>query len=281
MTHDPKTPVVVSYSGGTSSTWTVYAYLRGLLPRPEHFAVSFADTGLEHDWTYEAAERMREICRKEGVDFLDAARSELLGEHLVAVNRDEKTRADHPPVYIAKGGGARGQAEHRCTREFKVAPMRRAVSAWLKENGLPKRVVKAIGFAADEVGRAVRAEGRQVKDGIQWEKLTFPGIKLQAKRGQQKLDLQRWTGRPAPEFSMCTICPKKSPARWRATPAAQLQKVYEIDEAIRDMSRVGLTEGEAYLCDRLIPVETLIKKGDPQPELPGLESFCDGGACFL
>jgi hypothetical protein len=139
-------------------------------------------------------------------------------------------------------------------------------------------VTKWVGFAADEVGRAVKAHGRQ---DVEWERLDFPGVRLGVKRAQQRVNLKRWTGREAPRFSMCTICPFKTPERWRDTPAAQLARVYEIDEAIRDMSRVGLTEGDAYLCNRMIPVETLIKKGDPQPELPGMESYCDGGACFL
>jgi hypothetical protein len=37
----------------------------------------------------------------------------------------------------------------------------------------------------------------------------------------------------------------------------------------------------AFLTDRLIPVRQLIERGDPQPSLPGLESTCDAGACFL
>ncbi len=273
-----ETPVVISYSGGASSQWLIEAMIRGLLPRPKHIAVSFADTIEEHVWTYEAAASVEERCKSEGIEFIRCSKFESLGEHLIAINRDGKTRADHPPFWIAKDGGGVGRAEHRCTREFKIAPMRRAVSQWLKRSGLPKRVIKWIGFGADEVGRAIKSNSKR---DVQWESLEFPAIRLGVPRGRQRIDLERWTGKPAPRFSMCTICPYKSPDRWRQTPDAQLHRVYEIDEAIRDMHRVGLTEGDAYLTDRLIPIERLIKKGDPQPMLPGFDSHCDGGYCFL
>lgn len=77
-------------------------------------------------------------------------------------------------------------------------------------------------------------------------------------------------------------CPYKTPNRWRQTDGNDLVKAYEVDEAIRHgLERVGVDE-PCYLSDRLIPVEQLIRKGDPQPSLPGLDApGCDGGACFL
>lgn len=268
--------VGVSYSGGVSE-WILHAIRRGILPRPNYLAFFFADTGIEHTWTYENVERVEQLCREDGIDFIRCARSEDLSTHLLAIKNENRTRADHPPVWIAKDGGGHGQAEHRCTREFKVAPMRRAQSEWLKQLGLPKDITKWIGFGADEVGRAIKAEAKR---DVQWEKLDFPLIRLGVKRAQQHADVERWTGKKI-RFSMCTICPWKSTDRWIATPESQRKRIYEIDEAIRDMSNVGLTDGDAFLTNRLIPIERLIKKGDPQPSLPGIDTGCDGGYCFI
>lgn len=80
---------------------------------------------------------------------------------------------------------------------------------------------------------------------------------------------------------MCTFCPFKSPKRWRETSESDLAAAIEVDEAIRDLDCIGLTEGPAFLTDRLIPIRELVERGDPQPDLPGLESYCDEGACFL
>lgn len=270
-------PVAISYSGGASSEWLVRAVEEEWVQRPEHIAVFFADTGVEHDWTYEAVNDVEERCRKAGITFVRCARTETLDEHLLSINRDGRTRADHPPLYVAKDEGGAGRIEHRCTREFKVAPMRRAQTAWLDALGLPKRIVKWIGFSADE---AVRATKAIAKADVAWERLDFPAIRLRKTRSEQREELKRSTGR-APRFSMCTICPFKTPDRWRATSDVDLPRVFEVDEAIRDLTRIGVTEGDAFLSNRLVPVERLLKHGDPQPYLPGFESHCDGGACFL
>ena len=195
----------------------------------------------------------------------------LAGDHEAS-----SMRADHPPFWIAKGSG-RGRAQHRCTRFYKVAPMRRAVSSWLEVIDKPKLVGRWIGFSADEAHRATKAVSAQ---DVAWERLRFPAIERGLVRGQLRADLVTWTGR-APRFSMCVFCPFKSPRRWRDTSAADLARAIAVDEAIRDLDCVGLTDGPAYLSDRLIPVADLVRHGDPQPTLPGLESYCDSGACFL
>jgi hypothetical protein len=269
-------PVAISYSGGTSSEWLVRAVIKGILPRPEHLCAVFADTGAEHSWTYARVDLVERACKDAGIDFLRCAAEHTIIDDLLAVGRGEVTRVDQPPLYIAKGHG-RGVTQHRCTAHYKIAPMRRAVSAWLAERGLPKRVVKWIGFAADEAARAQKAIGKQ---DVQWESIDFPAIRLGVDRVSQRADLVRWTG-SAPDFSACVMCPKKDPPRWMRTTGADLDTAIMVDEAIRDLDCIGLTDGPAYLTDRLIPIADLVRNGDPQPTLPGLEPYCDGGACFL
>jgi len=269
-------PVVISYSMGSSSETMVRLVIAGEIERPEHLAVACSDTGDEHDWSYEAREEVRAACAVAGIPFLDCQDDrETLSEHLIKI--PSMTRADQPPFYIAKDGGGRGRVASRCTDRFKIAPMRRVVSGWLESIGKPKRVVKWLGFGPDEYTRALKATKMQ---DVQWERLDFPLMRLGWRREQQRAWLAKTTGR-APMFSMCVECPHKGPDRWKATPAAQLAKAYAVDEAVRDPSSIGFTDGDGYLSDRLISIERLIKHGDPSPSLPGLEAYCDGGACFL
>lgn len=272
-------PVVISYSGGASSEWLVEAVIRGVLPRPEHLAVVFSDTGWEHAWTYQAVAEVRDRCDSARIPFLAARREgpSIRDVQLAIPSLPDGSRLDQPPYWLRKGMG-RGRAVHRCTREYKIAPMRRAVSEWLAAEGLPKRVEKWIGFSADEVARALKTEARARND-VGWETVAFPAIQLGRTRAQQRAELVQWTGR-APKFSMCVGCPYKSPARWLETPPDEQEQAIAVDEAIRDAGAIGL-ECEAYLSDRLIPLRRMIERGDPQPLLPGLESYCDGGACFL
>ena len=276
---DPSDPVVISYSGGASSYWLIEAVAHGVLARPENVAVACADTGDEHEWTYEAMARVEERCRELGIPFLKASRGMALSEHLLSLSEQtrEHKRLDHPPLWIDKGGGARGRALHKCTREFKVAPMRRVVSAWLESIGKPKRVTKWIGYSRDEAHRTGKSIAKQ---DVQWERLAFPAVGLGVMRGQMRADLAKW-GRPPVRFSMCRMCPYKSDERWRETPESDLQTVHVVDEAIRDLDEIGLTDGPAYLTDALIPVKSLLRGERKQPVLTGLESYCDGGAWFL
>ena len=272
---DVSRPIGISYSGGKSSKWMIYAMLNGILPRPEHVAVFFADTGEEHAWTYDDVASVEQDCRKNGLDFIRCAARESLGDHLIKIQVRTATRADTPSLFIE---GA-GRTKHKCTKFFKVAPMRRAASSWLKEIGLPKRLTKWIGFAKDEQARATKAVANAVNE-PKWERLDFPAIRLGKTRQQQADDLTRW-GVSVPKFSSCTFCPGKTIKRWLDVPASQLARVVQVDEAIRELDQIGLTEGRAYLNRFCVPVADLIREGIKQDELPGFETYCDGGHCFL
>lgn len=272
-------PHAIGYSGGSSSEWMIRAMARGRIARPERVCVVFVDTREEHAWTYVAVDEVEAACAEAGIRFIRCEAETRLGDDLIAladVDGTRTARADHPPLFIAKGHG-RGRAIHKCTKHYKVAPMRRAISTWLDENGWTKEVVKWVGYAFDEAHRATKTVGNQ---DVQWERLYFPAVAEGVTRAQQRADLVAWTGR-APRFSMCVFCPFKSPRRWLQTEGPDLARAIEVDEAIRDLDCIGLTDGPAYLTDRLIPVAELVRNGDPQPELPGLESYCDAGACFL
>ncbi len=272
-------PVAISYSMGASSKWLIEAIINEWLPRPEHLAVVCADTGSEHEWSYEDRSRVEERCREHGIPFLAASGGESLTDHLLSLPTQtrEIKRLDHPPLWIDKGGGARGRALHKCTRKFKVEPMRRAVSAWLTSIGKPKRVTKWIGYSHDEAHRVGKSLAKQ---DVQWERLAFPAIGLGKVRGEMRADLHK-IGATVPRFSMCVFCPFKGDGRWRETGATDIATAIRVDEGIRDLDEIGLTDGPAYLTDALIPVASLIRGERKQPTLTGLESYCDGGACFL
>lgn len=268
-------PVGISYSMGKSSKWQIWAVIMGLLPRPEHIAVFQADTGDEHDWSYEDAIGVHEMCRSAGIPYFECRDKETLSGHMIQVVQSGVTRADQPPLWIDKGL-SRGRVQNRCTLRFKVAPMRRAQGEWLASLGLPKRMEKWIGFGHDE--------RRRVKpNDVAWERLRFPAIELNRTREQMTDDLKRWKT-TCPPFSMCVHCPHKNIMRLMETPANNYKTASEYDEAIRDLDTIGLTDGAAYVSQTLVPLknkERLIQIGRSQPMLPGFEPNCDGGHCFL
>jgi hypothetical protein len=269
--------VGISYSGGTSSEWLIEAVIQGVIPRPEPLCVFCADTGEEHDWTYQAMDEVEVRCKAAGIKFVRCARpGDSLGDHLLRAVREGRTRADHPPFWVDKGG-SRGKIQQRCTKEFKTAVLRRAAARWVKSLGRRKQIVTWIGFAADEANRAQKS---LTKVDVKWERREFPAIRLGKTRADQRRELIEWTGR-APAFSMCVCCPFKSPARWRATTGDNLARAIQIDDAIRDLDQFGLTDGATYLSDRLVPVADLIRSSPTAQETEELATSCDAGACFL
>lgn len=271
-------PVGLNYSGGTSSKWMLYAIMRGLIPRPKHVAVFQADTGDEHEWTYEDIAKVRDDCKREGIDYFECRDPrETLVENVLAAIEGCATRADTPPFFTENQGGGRGRLRQKCTGRFKTSAIRRSQSLWLESIRLPKKISTWIGFGHDEQGRATKTVG---KCDVQWARPDFPAIWLGVTRAAQRADFERW-GVVAPRFSMCKKCPFKSPQRWMQTSKADQLEAIEYDEKIRHGLENAGVEETCFISDRLIPLERLIRKGDPQPTLPGLETYCDAGQCFV
>lgn len=274
-------PVGISFSGGASSLHMVESIINGETPRPEHVAVFFADTGDEHEWTYEQVDKTEERCRRAGIPFVRTAHRETLSTAIMSAARGERTRLDNPPFWVENQGGSRGQLDQKCTAIFKTAAIRRAQAAWLRSLGLPKRIASWIGFAKDEQGRAVKAVANNLKRGTKWTVLDFPTIRAGKGRAEQRADLDRWGIKP-PLFSMCVECPYADPDRIRHKTPKDLAKCIEIDEVIRHGLEHVAVENPAFVTDRLIPIEQLVRRGDPQPSLPGFDPpGCDSGMCFL
>lgn len=275
---DDEIPVGASYSGGTSSEHMVQAVIVGEIPRPKHFAVFFADTKDEHAWTYERAEMVEEDCKRAGIPFFRCGHRTPLWDDVMAATRGDLTRVDTPPLWTENQGGGRGRLTQQCNSVYKIAAVRRSQSAWLESLGLPKRIKTWIGFAKDEVDRALKAVANS---DVQWATLDFPAIRYGIDRVRQRAELTKWKG-SAPPWSACIRCPWNDDDRWRDTPKNEIERAIETDYAIRDgLEKVGVVN-TCYLSDSLIPLEQLLKKGRPQMSLPGFEKpGCSSGACFL
>jgi hypothetical protein len=246
-----------------------------------------ADTGGEHRHTYERVEMMREYCANNGVTLLECAADTTLPGDIFRLGSGIN-RLDQPPFYIDKGS-SRGRLPSRCTRYYKIAPMRRAVSAWLKEQGLPKKVIKWIGFGADEGRRVTKTVGKR---DVKWELLDFPLVR----QGWSRQRIDAWfdvSGLGRPGFSMCTFCPHKGPQRWDGLHPDDYAQAIAVDDEI------GATAGPGYVSGSLIPVKALLSAigrtdeteldddtRERAREYFGLDkgdeiTGCDSGHCFL
>ncbi len=275
-------PVALSYSTGSGSEWMIEAIIQGVIPRPPKLAVFMADTGGEHSWSYRHADEVEARCRAAGITFFRVCRpGPTLVEWFMTVRTSKNGSryiSKHPPFYIDKGDGQVGRVAQQCSEEFKTIPIRRMQRKWLRSLGYRKPWgVTWIGFGADEPTRVTKAVAKK-KPG--WVVLDFPAFRLGMTRAQQKRDLIEWTGR-APMFSCCVYCPHKTNARWGVTEGADADLAIKVDEGLRDMDVDGLTDGPAYLSNRLIPVSQLVRKSEAFAKDEADPAGCDGGACFV
>lgn len=103
--------VGLMFSGGSSSLYPLIKVIHGELARPTHFAVFFADTFDEHEWTYEAVARVEEICGANGIQFIRGTASTPLWGDVAAACRGEVDRVEQPPFWTENPGGGRGRYE--------------------------------------------------------------------------------------------------------------------------------------------------------------------------
>lgn len=301
--------MVINYSGGNASAYAIRLIIHGVLPRPRHILVVFADTGSEKRETYRHVDEMEQLCRAHDLPFVrcstwsrpprktwDSSRGPdptrmKLHEAVISVSAlPPGSRIDQPPVFVDRDG-QRGQVAARCTRHWKIRPMARAVKHWASSIrgrigdtrigeersrvGVSPLVTRWIGYTRDEQVRvATTMKHKQPFEG--W--LRFPGIALQRRRSDIEANTVAWGYELAP-WSACVCCPHNDDQRWKATSGEDLETAVACDEAIRDASSIGITDGPAYLSDRLAPIAVVRETERPQLSLPGLTA-CGGGFCI-
>ena len=182
--------IVVSYGGGTNST----AMLIGLHERGERpDLILFADTGGEKPHTYRHLETMRQWCAKVG--FPDIVTVQTQDKNGAYYTLEQRCLEQKMLPSIAYGFKA-------CSEKHKRRPQDRycnqhdgCVSVWASQ----KKVVKLIGYDADEERRAHIAEDEKYA-------YRYPLIEWGWAR-QECVEAIKRAGIEQPGKSACFFCP--------------------------------------------------------------------------
>lgn len=271
---------VLNFSGGKQSSALLWMVLRGDIEvDKENFHILNADPGMENSKTYEYVSMMREEANKSGFEIITVEGPNLYKD-LVTLNDTDKKRIDNPPFWTEPSG----RLTQGCTYFYKIAPMDREIRRILerdhdisaKSGHIGENIVcKWIGFSYDEVERVKPAEQKYVY-------FEYPLIDM----GYTKHDVLSYFHKnnlPVPPRSVCNACFANGlmtfADMWENRPDDWVQAV-EVDEAIRDLSQVGI-EKKCYVSKTRIPLKML-----PTATLPGFfddvenEYSCDSGYCF-
>lgn len=207
-------PMVVAFGGGVNSV-AVCILLRDRGERPD--AILFADTGGEREVTYEATARMQTWCKAQGFPpIVDVWRVDKDGNRLELERHclDNKTLPS-----LAFGF-------KKCSQKFKRQPQDKWVNGWepaIAAWSRGEKVVKVIGFDADESHRATRA--------IDDEKYTYRYPLLEANIGRDEcVEIIKAEGLPVPPKSSCFFCPASTVTEILALPRELQRRAIAIED---------------------------------------------------
>lgn len=224
---------VLSLGGGVQSTTLLLLACHGALERPD--LILFADTGAEPAPVYAHLEWLSEEAGRHGLRVERVSAGNLAADLERAVRAG--TRVANPPFFV-RLGRERGMLSRDCTRDYKIAPIRKRIREELAKRGR-ERAELWLGITVDEVERVRDSDVAYIVH-------RYPLIE----RGMRRSDCLAWLekhGYPTPPKSACWFCPFRSDAGWRWLrdhSPDDWEKACRLDRLIRRLPRV---RGEVYV----------------------------------
>lgn len=210
---------VISLGAGVQSTTMALMAAHGEIgPMPD--CAIFADTKGERRVTYEHLAWLETVLP---FPVYHVSTGDLTADLLAGTNSTGHKFSPVPWFIPGNGMGRR-----QCTREYKIAPVRRKIAELVGTKKRPGSVEQWIGLSTDEI------EWRERKSDVRYIVNRYPLV--EAGLDRHACDEWLWSHykRRAPK-SACGYCPYQSNAQWRETKRDPVEwaKVIVVDRAIR------------------------------------------------
>ena len=257
---------VLSLGAGVQSSTCLLLSLAGELPRLD--AAVFADTGWEPRAVYEHLDRLEAAAQASGVPVYRVSAGNLRSDAL-----DPDHHFASLPLYVRRHDGGRGMIRRQCTREYKLAPIRRQVRRLYEQAGRPP-VDQWLGISLDETHR-MRASD------VHYITLRYVLVERRMTRAdcQRWLDAHGWQGVPR---SSCIGCPYHSDRQWvelRDRSPAEWADAVGFDRAIRHGHPAAIHKaalrGKAFLHQSLRPLDQVDLAPPTGVGRPGADAGAD------
>lgn len=251
---------VLSLGAGVQSTTLLLMAEHGET-EPLDVAV-FADTGWEPAAVYRHLDWLREEVQR--IPIVVISKGNIRDDTTAG------TRFASLPFYVLNQNGEPGKARRQCTKEYKIAPIRKQV----RQRFPGEPIEMWIGISLDEAHR--------MKDsGVRYITNRWPLIE----RGMTRHDCLNWLqahGYPEPPKSSCIGCPFHGNAYWRdmkRNRPAEFADAVGFDAAIRDKAHHTFN-GELYVHRSLIPLADVdLRNEQDRGQMDMFGEECDG-VCF-
>lgn len=277
----------LAYSGGVASHALIEMVLRGDIQRPPYFLVLTSDPGMEDERTYPLVADTKRRCNEAGIAMIAPVLGKDLYRDLITMKERGVDRVDHPPYWTRnRVTGKRGRLKQKCTSEYKIRPMHRALRAYLHnvfginpKSGRVPPVEAWIGFTADEARRADR--NLKQKEAPKFIRRRFPLVEL----GLDAAKIHGYYmkhGIVKPPRSVCCACfanglsyyedmYENRPDDW--------DKAVAVDEAVRNLEAIGVND-EVFVSSSLVPLKDLPAMNFKHADEDYKEHRCNSGVCY-
>jgi len=228
---------ILSLGAGVQSSTIALMMKHGEIEPVE--AAVFADVRAEPRRVYEWLDWLE---KQLPFPVIRVCQSDGLTANIEAYKNGHAKRASCPPLFTIGRDGKLAAIRRQCTRDFKLAPIRRAV----RKIAAGRRVVQVIGISSDESRRA------RVSD-VGYISNEYPLIE----KGMTRSDCKAWMFRnfySTPPRSACVYCPYKCDAEWRLLRDDDPQGFAEAVRMDALMRRVPHMEGETFVHRSLVPL---------------------------
>lgn len=240
-------------AGVQSSTMALMAASGEITPMPD--AAIFADTQAEPDGVYQWLKWLKPMLPFPvyQVSYGD------LGKDGLELRRSQKSGKLYTrsliPVFIKNQNGSRGIFPRKCTRDYKIAVIRREMKRLL---GLSRVSSKSESLVTCWIGISLDEEERKKVPDVSWVTNRWPLIEL----GFTRKDCLEWMeahGHPKPPRSACVFCPYHSDVEWlrlKNEEPEEFEKAVAWEKAYRGkIAQDETTNGEPFLHDSLVTLD--------------------------
>lgn len=241
----------LSWGVGLQSTTLLEMSANGDLPKLD--VAIFADTGFEHDYSYEIFDFYAPRAKAAGIEVIKISGQDILQAQYQHVDL---------PLFIA---GSDRMIKRKCTRDFKIRPIQRQLRDVLgvKRRGrLPADLVELwLGITVDEIHRAKDSRVAYIRH-------EFPLLDKNFYR-EDCITYLAERGLPVPGKSSCVFCPYKKQDEWE-------DLISERPEEYRQIAKLELHINQ----NGMVKIGGQSKQVTFRPNIQAdLSGMCDGGFC--
>lgn len=254
---------VISLGAGWQSTALTLLAVDGYFGPAPSIAI-FADTGWEPRAVYEHLDRLEEYLG-----------DRLLIRRVSAGNIREDALADghkfaSMPLYVRDRHGKKQQLKRQCTREYKVAPIRKEIRKLLGVSGTPRAgsVELWMGISTDEAHRMKPSPVKFITH-------RYPLIEAGISR-QDCQRINREHGFTDVPKSACIGCPCMDNSRWFEMKRDRPEEWADAVDFDRQIRNLRDRHGTAYLHRRAIPLEEVRTEEELGQMTFNFDAECEG-----